>query len=551
VRKPTDTFVAQAAYPLVLDPLVGPTISITGTDDVAPDVAFDQTNDLYLVVWQREFSGFEADVFCQRISSSGALVGGLIPITSLAGVETNPRVANVDQTNKFLVAWQQGGGFFPPFDIAASTVDAGTGAVSPATVVAGTGANEFTPDVGGNPRIPFPPFFFAPPDALVVWEQDGAGIKGRIVRCPASGAPTLPGSLLDVTTNANDSRPAVSKSCGGPGRWLVVWQRFITTVVPNKSDIYASVLTTTGTFPTGTVFVTSGLSADNQNPDCAGNGTNFMIVWQRDAFLAFGDANIWGAVANYTTLGGPGPVLLFPSSGVLEGTVGQNEREPAIDFAGSKYIVAWNEEVTPANYDMWMVSVAPDSCAACEPKVALDTSPTDDFLPNVGAQASAATALTGDQAMVVWQAVTIIGATGDVKAQRVEAIGAGGAMVDLGGGCGGGGIAGTNGPVAVGNSAFALTLAGADAGATGSLVNVSPPVAPFSCGPCMLIPPFLTFFEPVSGGAAALPLAIPCDLGLLGGTVHVQWAAFPTAASPCPSFPAVSFSNRLALTVGS
>ena len=70
----------RAAYPLVLDPEIGTDILIGGTtfDDTGPDVAYDDTNNTYLVVWQRGFSALNYQVRAQRVDT-----GGLQPFTEV------------------------------------------------------------------------------------------------------------------------------------------------------------------------------------------------------------------------------------------------------------------------------------------------------------------------------------------------------------------------------------------------------------------------------------------------------------------------------------
>src|SRR5262245_38341595 len=123
-----------------------------------------------------------------------------------------------------------------------------------------------------------------------------------------------------------------------------------------------------------------------------------------------------------------------------------------------------------------MASFDPGSGALCEPATAVHESTSSDGLPDVGAQFGAGA--NSDQALVAWHTMTNnVLVDSDLRARRVEEVGPGGPVTDLGGGCGGGGVAWVNGPVAIGNSSFALTLSGADPGATGSLLLVGASVA--------------------------------------------------------------------------
>ena len=120
---------------MILDPLISSEagISAPGWDEIATDVAYDATNDVYLAVWQREFSGQSSEIRSQLVSPTGSLVGSLQLIastTATSPVNINASVANVAKTSRFLVVWQHGTSMFGPFDLACAAVMAGGGFVS-------------------------------------------------------------------------------------------------------------------------------------------------------------------------------------------------------------------------------------------------------------------------------------------------------------------------------------------------------------------------------------------------------------------------------------
>ncbi len=141
-------FVEDARYPLVLDPIIGATFEVgnPSQDDVNADVAFDFSNGVYLVVWQREFSGGDVDIRAQRVDAAGALSGNAVEVTDLtAGVAINPTVASVNATDRFLVCWQEGPSVFGPWDVAGACVDAAGGAATAPTTFAKLPGNELDP----------------------------------------------------------------------------------------------------------------------------------------------------------------------------------------------------------------------------------------------------------------------------------------------------------------------------------------------------------------------------------------------------------------------
>jgi len=95
-----------------------PTLKLIGTNvDVSsgltlqrlsPSVAYNTANNEYMVVWYdlRNVTTTGNDVFAQRLSASGGLLGVNIPIVTDVGAQFNPFVAYNSIDNNYLVAWQ-------------------------------------------------------------------------------------------------------------------------------------------------------------------------------------------------------------------------------------------------------------------------------------------------------------------------------------------------------------------------------------------------------------------------------------------------------------
>jgi hypothetical protein len=138
----------------------------------------------------------------------------------------------------------------------------------------------------------------------------------------------------------------------------------------------------------------------------------------------------------------------------------------------------------------------------------------------------------------------------DVALQFLEVLGAGGAVVTIANGCGAGALAGTSGPCGLGNPDFAFTCQNADPAAPFVLLSLALPTTPLPCGPCLLLAPtVLEALVPV-GGAASRTLPIPPDSSLLDTQLLTQWLLAFGAAGPCPSFPFLSASNIVRVTIG-
>lgn len=73
---------------------------------LAPDVAYNQANGEFLVVWEYEFSAADHDIYARRVRADGTLVSGEFVITSLSNSESNPAVAYNPAANEYLVVWE-------------------------------------------------------------------------------------------------------------------------------------------------------------------------------------------------------------------------------------------------------------------------------------------------------------------------------------------------------------------------------------------------------------------------------------------------------------
>ena len=522
------SFVDEAVFPLVLDPLIGPTVPITGGYDLDPDVAYDATYDVYLVVWERTFSSTDHDVLGQRFLSTGAMLGMPIPIQTSADSD-NPAVANVAASDRFLVVWRHASAVF--YDVAMRAVNAYDGAMS------NTAFNILAPgvtglDVGGQTAS-------APgaPTAIVV-RSSSAGLAAYPANVPAGGDPSWIGAGFTVTTNPDDDDLSITSHGGNAGRFLVAWERF----VPGNGnrDLYGAVVSSSG-IVAGPAILSADLVADEENPDCAAkDDSHFMVVYEKQPAGDTGHNDVACRAVTFNP-GSPGSLTVSNESLLASGS-SFDQVSPAIDFAQVKYLVAYATRIMlgSASFNIFALGVDPNGCVPCEPAVAVDTSSTIDNFPRIAARYSGGTPGVGDDAMLVWQSISAT--DGEVKAQRLEAIGAGGSVVDLGGGCGAGGTITVNGPVALGNSSFAYGLTGA-AGSPVALV-LSPTLGNFACGPCTLKPGL----DIVLAVPAPFLSPTPCSLALYGATLYAQWIV----ATPggCPIAPPLALSSAISVTIG-
>lgn len=104
-------FVVPAALrgdgPVVIDPLVGTYAPIGGTParpEAHPDVSFDQSSGVYLVVWENWYSAFDCDIFTELFDWTGAPIpNSTAAIDFSSDAYLSPAVANLNVNGHFLI----------------------------------------------------------------------------------------------------------------------------------------------------------------------------------------------------------------------------------------------------------------------------------------------------------------------------------------------------------------------------------------------------------------------------------------------------------------
>jgi hypothetical protein len=197
-------FVETAAYPMVLDPLIGSGLLVANPadNDRLPDCAYDLSTDRYLIVWERFFSTTNIVVRGRLLQVNGTFTGpGFIAITDQGGLnESNPKVANLNTNNAFVVVWTEGAAGAQR-DIACRQVGADA-TLGPILVVATGGSDQVDPDVGGEATL-------LSNDVIIVFRDATAGILElrQVDFDPATGRAVLGRQMLVAAVPA---RPSVA-----------------------------------------------------------------------------------------------------------------------------------------------------------------------------------------------------------------------------------------------------------------------------------------------------------------------------------------------------
>lgn len=529
-------FVETAVYPLVLDPLIGAQFVLGAADDLESDVAYDPGSNTHLAVWKRRYATTDHDILGQRLDAAGAPLGGTLLLeTASTIVASRPCVAAVRLRSAFAVVWQQGSGPFGPFDIRARSVDGVAGAVSGAVSVVATAEDEFAPCISGDVST-------VDDDVLVAW-QTPTGIHAMQLTVPASLVPT-PSSIVALTASPFVQKPAFSKSGGTIGQHLIVWEE---ESLIGDTQIRGRVVTRNLTLLTGVTSFTS-TSRHKANPRCDGDGTTFLIVYERAESTA-GRSDVYARRIGYAA----GATSNLTGEVAVEATPSQSENAPDVAWLGTRWCLALQERQSGLDDDVvvWMLR---DDCLPCSGRIQLTgLDPAAgygrEFQPRlanrfVGLQVEDRALLTFTEA----QDAPPFAAT--TLAQMLEAAGASAPPVTIAPGCGNGGVAGsTGGPFVLGNAAFRFEVTGLPATAFPLLSLSLPGPLPPACGPCVIPSPVVLLFEPNLGGTASSPLAVPCDGALLGFAVDSQWLSLLSGSTPCVLLPDIAASSLVRFTV--
>ncbi len=230
-----------------------------------PDVAYDTTNQRYLVVW---YDLSEVDVEGQILNSDGSAFGSALNIAEgdPGDMRGYPAVAFHPQLGEYLVVYH--GGAAGNLNIYGKRVGA-AGSVGATEYGVSTAAGDQTdPDVSVDPSTGG--------DFLIVWE-DGRVATDQIYGCLMYSTWFL-GAEFVISTHATEARtdPAVAFSPDAD-EWLVVFERD----VAGDSQIVGQRVTSAGA-ATGNNFGICGDAEDQTDPALAydTHSNQFLVAWR-------------------------------------------------------------------------------------------------------------------------------------------------------------------------------------------------------------------------------------------------------------------------------
>jgi hypothetical protein len=262
--------------------LTGPwfAVSYDSGDRFHPAVAYNATNDEYLVVWQHEISSNVYEVWGRRITWNGANLHlpQYAEFKIFSWVDRSfvaPRVAWNSYRNEYLVVWSAyDTGTLLNTDVACKRVLADGSMPYGHLIISNV----------GNPQEVDIVYNVALDGYMVVWARD-SGVTNYDIY----------GAFLDYT-GAKITPPGEFPVYGGPStqiapavttneqnHYMVVWQHFDDSYSPGDWDIYGRLFQANGS-PVTDPFMLSSTTYDEMLPDVAANGATqqYLTVWHRD-----------------------------------------------------------------------------------------------------------------------------------------------------------------------------------------------------------------------------------------------------------------------------
>jgi len=527
------SFVDRAAYPLELDPLIATAVeALPGADCDFPDVVFDANTGTYCVVWTQFFAGNTTGIVVGVFYANTASLAYAFAINQ-SGDEDSPRVGVIGGTGLYVVVWVNRSG--TQSSISGLAFEPQQAQATNVFTIAGPGAVE-APIVSSEATV-------FDDDCLVAWIDGTYGLLG----CTLTIDQQLQASASNPVQIAggNVGEAAFSKQGGNPGVHVITW---VDRPPGSPGWIRAQVVDNDMNLIGTGVWIQN--TPQNAGFPCVdGDGFKFLFAWEEQELANPSATDIRGRLVTV------GPNGVSSQGPVLDLVIYPGDTDYAADVArlGDKFGLAYMGAAPGAAFfdDCYFKVLAGNGTPiGDEMRLELSTGAayTYEHSPRIVGKRDGDPDTASDEGVVVFADQSTATADSNVGLQLVEAMGTGGAIVDLGGGCGPGGLATTPGPFALGNPAFAFELWGAQSLAI-PFVFVGVPAPLLQCGVCSLVNPILFFFAPNTAGTAVTTWATPTDGALVGLQIEFQFVTFNVNYVGCPALPGMATSNIVRATL--
>lgn len=544
-----DAFLDRAAWPVLLDPLIGGTTLLDGGLFDSVSVAHSGTSNQYLVAWI-DFTnvdlelGPKGNLVAQRVSASGSLVGSQIALDTTGRANGRAQVGWSRLNNRYLVVWGQLD-LADQRDLLARTVAATNGALSSG------GALTFTTALNERPLALSNETSTVDDELLLLYDNGSGSSTVRQVTVPTSGVPAFTGAATVPGVNFGTNEPLHALSTQGGSLGLFGLLRLSIDGFFSGYSARLRVLDRNGlSFAPEVTFPGSfGSTSTYTLPALDGDGKHFVCVWRVD------DRSL--ALSTYRWEAGATPgtgSLVEIRSGYLMAVVptGTTIETPSVAYGPEGTWVAWTEKTGSVfTTRVQLVDTVLGSLVGAPIQVPgrlvgrrSIASQAQGRLPGEVADSN-----TIDEAALLLEApCTGSGCLPDLVLQRITASGK---RLLLGGGCavdGPGGAAYATGMTPGGVVRLSL-YSTAKNSPTFALLGAQGPS--LTCGPCALrvdLNGILAIPRTIDAkGDASLELSVPNTPSAIGISLAVQWLT--PAVSPGCDVLSSNLSDALLVTV--
>ena len=301
-----------------------------------PDIAYNPTAHEYLLVWEYGLSSDDHHIYAMRLSSTGTAIGSNhIHIADTAKFESNPKVAFNPTDNEYLIVWEHrnidsittGSGTIDIIqnDIHGQRLSSTGSLLGGPILIATTSLDQSAPAVA---------FGSSNGNYLVVWQDTQATGETDIYGQKIGRTGALAGGKIAVSTYVyNQIKPSLAYN-NKTNEFLVVWEDHQGDW-GDERDIYAQRITGTGTLQ-GANFAVSWEGEDFRlSPDVAYNShaNEYLVAWEYEEY--YGDSHIY-----QRRVSGSGTLI---GDEVMVSNQSISQTHPAIAPDDSSYMIVWED----------------------------------------------------------------------------------------------------------------------------------------------------------------------------------------------------------------
>ena len=401
---------ASAAYPVTIDPEIGGDVRLSSMgadgnadyDALNPAVAYNSTNNQYLVVWSGSDDVVgEYEIWSQRVNAAtGAQIGADVQISFIGPTDDpnydaeDPDVAYNSQSNEYLVVWSGDHYADGDFEIFAQRVNAATGALIGSMVrvsVMGPGV-----DPNYDARSPAVAYNSADNQYLVVWEGDDDDaplvddefeIWAKRLSASAEWIDADNRRMSDMGGTGNASYNAYDPDVtynSADNQYLIVWEGddTATGLVDDEFEIWGQRLNSALSGLGSNDFRISDMGSDGDADYDAGDpaiaysslNNQYLVVWEGEGL----DVDLYDVFGQRlsATGSGVGTNDFYVSNPGVGPNGNYDALNPAVayDRVNNEYLVVWqDDELGVGEYEIWGQRVN----AATGAEVGIDTRLSD------------------------------------------------------------------------------------------------------------------------------------------------------------------------------